>query len=178
MRRSVVAATLTGLLAACAACPLILANLPARDLLRPSSSSRMEVLAQIDQQGWAFFTRSPREPVTVRYLLDDEHWSAVRGGSVRPELLFGLDRSSRSDQFALEQDLALVDEVGWTTCTGTVASCLSMAGVATVVADGNGCDLKDRALARWDPVPWAFRHETDRGVAQVVTIRSACRDEP
>jgi hypothetical protein len=176
-RRPLAATILTVVLMIGCAAPLAITHLPARDLLSPSSSASVRVLTELSPQGWAFFSRSPREPITERHFLADGVWEPERTDSLRREFVFGLDRSPRARQYALESDLSLVDDVEWERCASALSPCLSQVPSRPVVDEASSCESGVRALVRRDPIPWAFRHEGDLRDLDVVKIDVRCPGE-
>lgn len=176
-RRALAAIVLTMVLMIGCAAPLSITHLPARDLLPPSSSAGVRVLTELSPQGWAFFSRSPREPIIERHFFADGVWEPERTDSLRSELFFGLDRSGRARQYALESDLSLVDDVEWQRCTSALSSCLSQSPSRSVADEASSCESGVRALVRRYPIPWAFRHEGDLGNLDVLKIRVRCLRE-
>jgi antimicrobial peptide system SdpA family protein len=141
-------------------------------------------LLSLAPQGWAFFTRDPREPQKLLRAVgrDATGKPALRSVAVgRVEDYFGIGRRSR----AREVEIALLMEQlpptkKWTACSGPLVECAtSDARVPTV-------ELHNRALVRslcgefvateQEPVPWAWAQHRDQVnmPAKAIKLKVVC----
>jgi len=119
-------------------------------------------------QGWAFFTKSPRTPEVQPFQVDGTTSmdSLALGPNSSPRWLFGLNRTSRIQEFELGEINRLTSQVEWTDCDGPLtASCVEAARAAGAEPVDNPFPLQTLcgtiALVREEPVPWAF---ANRGI--------------
>jgi len=150
-------------------------SLPGQDNVRP-------VATVVAPQGWAFFTKSAKDPQYAPYRLDEGQWQSVSlTPHSRPANFFGFDRASRSQ--GIEIALLLHQEgIKWTTCdpSATVTVCLKRAAqkATTTTNPSPSPTLCGRAaVAEMEPVPWAWRHlSSERHTPKRVAVFDArCR---
>lgn len=120
---------------------------------------------KVAPQGWAFFTRSPREPYLLPYVrASSGQWeSAHVGQHAHPKHAFGLNRASRAQGVEMGLLQSEIDEDDWRDCDGAPEDCLPALPV-TVTAENESprptlCG--DVALLRQEPVPWAWSRGSD-----------------
>lgn len=144
---------------------IALASLPIRNHATGVGEKAVRVIGEIAPQGWGFFTRDPREPITqawVQYGSGEWH-SANRGPNATVRKAFGFDRSSRLGEYDVTQVLAGedVDEL-WVDCTGnSIVGCAERAEAERGVQrwQAEGFDLRlcgDVLLLDESPVPLDF----------------------
>ncbi|MSR07332.1 MAG: SdpA family antimicrobial peptide system protein [Gemmatimonadetes bacterium] len=111
-------------------------------------------------EGWAFFTRSPREADVSFYALRDGDWvSLVRSPHGRPSNMFGFNRASRAQYVDAALIMTTIPADAWTGCRGTPAACLDRAKRAPkdfVSKAGHPTLCGEIGLVRQQPVPWAW----------------------
>ncbi|MDH6229326.1 MULTISPECIES: SdpA family antimicrobial peptide system protein [Streptomyces] len=129
----------------------------------PGQSTVRKAATVITPQGWAFFTKSAKDPQYAPYRMTDGTWrSAALTPHSKPSNFFGFDRASRSQ--GIEVALLLhQDNVRWTPCgdTSTVDSCLRNAATEAVSTTNPSPSptLCGRAsVIEMKPVRWAWRH--------------------
>ncbi|WP_353563168.1 SdpA family antimicrobial peptide system protein [Longimonas sp.] len=117
-------------------------------------------------QGFAFFTRDPREPRIHLYTSNDGEWkSASLGPYSRPSNFFGLDRKPRTQltEYALLLHRAGAILGEWDSCETFPGSCLRQVSVADTLEnttpDPTLCG--DIGFVRQEPVPWAWSQNKD-----------------
>jgi antimicrobial peptide system SdpA family protein len=110
-------------------------------------------------QGWAFFTRSPKEQRVFTYVHTPRGWaspSRTPHGRLRNAL--GFNRASRAE--GVETALLLYDlgAVPWGKCRGAPTACLDAIGVRARLrnASPNPTFCGTVGLVLQDPVPWAW----------------------
>lgn len=111
-------------------------------------------------EGWAFFTKDPREPFLIPYSLSsDGAWRPAAVGSYdEPQHLFGADRSPRAQGVEMGLLSSQISPSSWASCDERVETCLAHA-TAWLVANNPSPrpTLCGRvALTRQEPLPWAW----------------------
>ncbi|GAA2615011.1 hypothetical protein GCM10010425_04570 [Streptomyces spororaveus] len=136
--------------------------LPHNTISLPGQGKTRKVATVVAPQGWAFFTKSAKDPQYAPYRMTGGQWhSAALTPHSRPSNAFGLDRASRSQ--GIEVALLLHQEnVTWTPCaeTRSVTDCLKRAAAQATTTTNPSPDptLCGRAaVAEMRPVPWAWR---------------------
>lgn len=138
------------------------AQLPV-NVLAPSGadSTASRALIRAFPQGWAFFTRTPREEQQSVYRLDGETLVALdRFPHAEPRNDFGLDRGSRKQSVELATLLHAVPEESWTECRATsLADCVRKISAAYPADNSqpNPTLCGPIVVAAHEPVPWAYR---------------------
>ncbi|WP_432003383.1 SdpA family antimicrobial peptide system protein [Streptomyces sioyaensis] len=135
---------------------------PHNVLSLPAQDSARTVATVVAPQGWAFFTKSPKDPVYAPYQLFKGSWKSI---SLTPHSkasnLFGLDRASRSQ--GIEVALMLHQKnVKWTSCgnSSTVQNCLELGARKATKATNSSPSptlCGHAAVVEERPVPWAWR---------------------
>lgn len=110
-------------------------------------------------EGWAFFTRNPREPRPFLYRLDGATWaSASLGPHARASNAFGMNRRARAQGVELGLLLEGVPSRSWKRCEEAPLGCLDAAPAAARVANRSPrpslCGTI--GVVRQAPVPWAW----------------------
>ncbi|WP_432924893.1 SdpA family antimicrobial peptide system protein [Microbispora sp. CA-135349] len=147
-------------------------QLPAHALRLPGEQELRADIRQVAPQGWAFFTRSAREPRL-------EVWTATGAGAPRtfaaspPETraAAGWDRGSRARMREMDLLAGSVPGDRWRACDGAVAICLSRADAVTVaspVARPTLCGTV--GLSRRVPLPWAWAGSAQKVMPSTVTV--------
>ncbi|MGO2663706.1 SdpA family antimicrobial peptide system protein [Mycetocola reblochoni] len=165
-------------IAAVAVAAIVFSSLPIKSHASEAARAMTGLVNEISPQGWGFFTKDPREPFMVAYVMNEHGaWEHVtRGPNARPQNAFGLNRESRLDEYDHSQLIgtAELDDV-WAECTGD-----DVDGCATAAMDSQGTqewqvsgyDLRlcgdvlllkrepiplDYAGLDYDPTSWAIR---------------------
>jgi antimicrobial peptide system SdpA family protein len=126
-------------------------------------------LTRIVEQGWRFFSRSPREPATYVYVgpatrQSDELRPPVRAGAAHA---FGINRATWAQGNEID-DLSLrLPDAAWRPCGGDVAPCTGgPTPVATIVSAWRPATIcGPTLLLRARPVAWG-----QRGSAQEIEV--------
>ncbi|MFF5876789.1 SdpA family antimicrobial peptide system protein [Streptomyces californicus] len=136
-------------------------QLPSNAVQLPGQAGLERTVRVVTPQGWAFFTKSPRDAKI-------EVWTRDSGGKWRDALLaphseahnaFGLNRRSRAQGVELGQLQARVRPGDWKTCEdGDLARCLSSFG-SPIPADSpvprpQLCGAV--GVTQQDVLPWAW----------------------
>ena len=115
-------------------------------------------------QGFAFFTRNPREADIYLYQREAGDWrTALMSPHARSSNLFGLKRKSRAQltEYALLLSRARADL--WTSCDENPSDCLPHAEVVDTVQNitPNPTICGIAGFVRQEPVPWAWSESKD-----------------
>lgn len=139
---------------------VVIGQLPATALRLPGQQAVSERAQVIAPQGWAFFTRSAREPREIA-------WSPAAGGTWRratlgphaePRNLWGFDRRSRAEGIERGMLLANVPADRWRDCRAEITACLGLAGPSVPVHNPAPDPVLCGTLGvtRQEPLPWAW----------------------
>src|SRR5699024_11032114 len=134
------------------------AHVPANVFAIPGSGETVSIANSLAPQGWAFFTRSPREEALRVYPVRDgalgEH---VQPANAEPSNAFGFDRGSRSQGTEIGLLNAAVPASAWVACEGDRAGCLGEA--LTVAGAGDLPTIPNEALVATVCGPTVFSSE-------------------
>lgn len=131
-------------------------------------------------EGWAFFTKDPREPAFVPYAPDRSGiWRSVAVGSYdEPRHLFGASRTPRAQGVEMGLLASQVSGSAWETCSSRVEDCLRSAQDWLVAANPSpAATLCGKiAIVRQEPLPWAWAAARDSTImpSSFVRIDSRC----
>lgn len=150
-----------GLYSISSSIPATIFTLPYFDEVKPNAVSAMP-------QGWAFFSKSPRDPSIAPYRAngDGSYASLSKLPTTRVENLFGVSREGRAQGV----EVALISggpvPTDWTECDSPVIEeCAELAAekppktVLNGVSSPSICD--EVFLVQTTPVPWSFRNQTE-----------------
>jgi len=138
------------------------AYMPQGAIALPFSTPARALVHMVVPEGWAFFTRDPREERLFPYVQRDGHWVSVHAAPhAEPQHAFGLDRVSRAQGVELGMLFGSVPTPAWTTCASRdLEACLSSAPTGLTIRntspDPTICG--DAAIVRQEPLPWAWAH--------------------
>lgn len=110
-------------------------------------------------QGWAFFTRSPREARQLAYGRGREGWkNATKGPHAQLRNALGLDRGSRAQGVEIALLMSAAGAGEWQGCEGAVLGCLDTVPRGPAVRNGspNPSLCGTVAIVNRPPVPWAW----------------------
>ncbi|WP_084500932.1 SdpA family antimicrobial peptide system protein [Actinomyces slackii] len=134
----------------------------------------------VTMQGWAFFTKSPRDLRHVPYVLDKENQSwrpATRGPNMQARYAFGLNRESRLTEFDIQALIAETGEQDWIDCRNVskFRSCIEgeiPTSITVTQYDPRLCGLI--AITESQPIPWAYRNSTIGMPGKVLYLNVEC----
>lgn len=174
-RRIGLTVAVTGVLAAITATYVVHNALPAAATALPYEQELHRGLLQVAPEGWAFFTRNPREPDTVPYRLGEGGtWQpALLAPHAQPRNAFGLNRRSRAQDVEIGQVEHDVPAAAWHDCDSRT-TCSTAEVVAPLRNTAPHPTLCGRiTLVTQRPVPWAW--SAGEG-ATALPIRAASLD--
>jgi antimicrobial peptide system SdpA family protein len=140
---------------------LIAASVP-ESTIKVSKISRMQ-LTRIVPEGWAFFTRDPKEPSFILYEITDKgqlRRFIQRPGT--PRYLFGMNRRARvvSQEYGRLQEYVPVADSLWREIEGPIEKYAHLADSLTVTKIPNSSRFPlingIFILQKIEPVPWAW----------------------
>lgn len=114
----------------------------------------------VSPQGWAFFTRNPREPVDRLYRLRSGTWERANYANTSPRNLFGVRRAARAVNVEMAALVAQAPDDAWRDCEAPLEECLAADGGLPPVPVTNPSALRTLCgplvVERRPPVPWAW----------------------
>ncbi|QES46503.1 SdpA family antimicrobial peptide system protein [Streptomyces venezuelae] len=134
--------------------PRNVVTLPGQHTVAPLANS-------VAAQGWAFFTKSPRDAALIPYTERAGGWrNELLAPHSEPQNAFGLDRRSRSQGIEIAMlSLEAPKEAKWKECSSDLPACLASANppVATTNRSPEPSLCGRVALVQEEPVPFAWR---------------------
>ncbi len=150
----------------------------------PFNPARLPLSETVETQfwvpeGWAFFTRNPREPRMLIYVEEGDGWqSALMGPHARASNLFGFNRASRAQGVEMGMLFTEVRQGPWQPCTGPIPECLDSLSPADTLVNISPrptlCGVV--GLAQQEPVPWAWSRSRKPITmpSEVIKLKVAC----
>lgn len=159
--------------------PSTILTLPFFDEVKPNAVSTMP-------QGWAFFSKSPRDPSVAPYREDanGSFTSLSKLPTTRVENLFGVSREGRAQGVEVALISGGSGAGNWMDCSSPVLQeCAELVHdtpssvVTNTVASPTLCG--DVVLVQTTPVPWSFRHQTPlrEKADKVIKLRVDCNGQ-
>ena len=150
----------------------------------PYSMKLQQNVTLLFPQGWAFFTRDPREATERIYRRTPAGLREVSYACSSRRNLFGIRRDARAVHVELVHLLSRAPMQLWRRCEGSAARCAAEVREPPISL-GNGTPLQrlcgDLIIVRRPPVPWAWsgaRRRIDMP-GTVLSLRVRCgRPEP
>lgn len=182
-RKDTWAAVVTVAIVLVLALPQSIAWLPANEILGPTGRAFANNVRNVTIQGWGFFTKSPRELTFHMYKAEkyegkSASWTpSSRAPNNQVQNWFGLDRTSRLQEFdvsALTRDLEASD---WTPCdnVSNLTNCGEIASIKSRESPSGSFELCGRYLVtKAQPVPWSYRHLRSSMPGEAVIIDVGC----
>ncbi|WP_312755493.1 SdpA family antimicrobial peptide system protein [Rummeliibacillus suwonensis] len=128
-------------------------------------------------QGWGFFSKDPREELTVAYNLNTGK-EAGMWPNTRVENYFGLKRLGRSQSVELGLIETNINPSVWEGCKKDSLNCLNKASVAGKVTNTipNASLCGDIGFVKQRPVPWAWsKHSNNIDMpSKIVRVNVVC----
>jgi antimicrobial peptide system SdpA family protein len=130
-------------------------------------------------QGWAFFTRNPREPVLEAWVVEDGLWRMLPLNVSGTEEVFGFRRTLRLRAQELGALAASLQPQDWQRCSGNIGDCVDAGFLTTVTRVVNRSVARqlcgNLVLAVREPQPWAWRGRTVSMPTRATRIHAECR---
>lgn len=156
-------------------------QLPSNVLHMSGNGAGMDgLLTELFPQGWAFFTRTPREEQDRVYALRAHRLISLdRGPFSQLGNLAGLDRTSRRQGPELSFLLRQVGASKWSRCSGSDDECMRMtaAGVSVRNPEPNPTYCGQVLVLGSDIVPWAYRKMVSGPAVNTRVVRLDVRCE-
>lgn len=176
---TVVLALLAAALIVVAAHPATTFNPTKASVLGAGSNRIVSAYQLLLPEGFAFFTRDPREPDIQRFQRSGGTWESVAlGPHSRPSNLFGLNRHSRTQgvEYALLLKEYPLDR--WSECDVDPKTCLDRVAVTDSIAnpDPRPTLCGTVGFVRQEPVPWAWSASLDsiEMASQILKLHVSC----
>jgi len=157
---------------------VLLSSAAGESPVEPGLATRRIQLSLVPE-GWAFFTRDPREPRAVVYQLAASRLIQLTFPNTSRRNLFGLSRAARAFDAELQALLTPVLASTWADCRGDPAVCVS-ASTSRPLELTNWSTTRyicgDVVVVRSAPIPWAWRRSRDRihMDSKVLRLRADC----
>ncbi|MFD3775125.1 SdpA family antimicrobial peptide system protein [Streptomyces sp. NPDC058612] len=154
-------------------------QVPKNVITLPAQSKVKHTVVNIAPQGWAFFTKSPRDPEVIPYGKTPTGWKPLSlTPHASPRNAFGLNRESRAQGVEIAMLLTAAQKTDWRDCTDGPQSCLSSSGDSTRQLTNSSPEptlCGTVGLLQERPTPYAWRdlvpepHSTERVMVLEVT---------
>ncbi|MFD7258471.1 SdpA family antimicrobial peptide system protein [Streptomyces sp. NPDC059874] len=159
-------------------------QIPRNVVTLPAQKAARHAVVNIAPQGWAFFTKSPRDPEVIPFGkkageggMDWKPLSLTPHAS--PRNAFGLNRESRAQGVEISMLLAAAQKDDWRDCTEGRRDCLAQYGdPARQIGNGSPdptlCGTV--GLLQERPTPWAWRDllSDSHSVERVMVLEVTC----
>ncbi|QYC40435.1 Sporulation-delaying protein SdpA [Nonomuraea coxensis DSM 45129] len=153
-------------------------QLPSNAIRLPGQESARLTIITLTPQGWAFFTKSPREPQVGVWQRAAGGWRDARlGPHSEPWNALGFNRRSRSQGLELGIMQTAVPADAWRPCEGDdVSACLDRAPVAVTIRNTapRPVHCGPVGLVQRDPLPWAWAGSETVMPAKVARLEVSC----
>ncbi len=148
------------------------AQMPANAVSLPFEESARTPVRQVLPQGWAMFTRNPRERDVLAFVRGtDRRWrNGLRAPHSQPHNAFGFNRASRTQGVEIATMTTRLKAEQWQECRRDIPACLERA--APVPMDNPSPDptlCGDVGFAGQVPVPWAWSG-SDRAISMPALV--------
>jgi antimicrobial peptide system SdpA family protein len=135
-------------------------------------SDNRAFVAKVLPEGWAFFTKDPREEMVDIYQLEENSWKPVSLKNSDPKNIFGISRKSRKMGMEISMicEQVMADSL-WTSQVNLGQ--ISFPAKYVRVDNKNLVLLRagEYALVKRAPVPWSWRHLINNKNARYAIIR-------
>jgi antimicrobial peptide system SdpA family protein len=140
-------------------------QLPPNAVQLPYEQSLRLGVQQFLPEGWAFFTRNPREPDMMAYVRDESGTWRLALRSPHSELrnVVGFARASRAQGVEIALLTGSLHKDDWRDCRSPVTECLERVPALTATNISPAHSLCGQVgLVRQPPVPWAWSESANR----------------
>ncbi|MFE7621012.1 SdpA family antimicrobial peptide system protein [Streptomyces sp. NPDC057496] len=136
-------------------------QLPKNVISLPGQKEARHTVVNLAPQGWAFFTKSPRDPEVVPFKKAPGDWKPISlTPHASPHNAFGLDRESRAQGVEIAILLSAAQKKDWRECSDSRQRCLKSFGSPARRVENGSPDptlCGTIGLLQERPTPWAWR---------------------
>lgn len=115
-------------------------------------------------QGWAFFTKDPRDVQTTLYKIENRTLSELNMKNGATNALFGISRKNRIMLIELAQIVNQIDSISWKDINSKEAL-LTFSDTAKAIEIGNFVNhsnlVGEYLITKQRPLPWSWRENRD-----------------
>lgn len=136
-------------------------QLPKNVISLPAQEKVKYTVVNLVPQGWAFFTKSPRDPEMVPFKKAPGDWQPLTlTPHASPRNAFGLNRESRAQGVEIAMLLSAAKKDDWRECSDDRQHCLKSFGTPARHVENRSPDptlCGTVGLLQERPTPWAWR---------------------
>ncbi|MCM1974409.1 MULTISPECIES: SdpA family antimicrobial peptide system protein [Streptomyces] len=136
-------------------------QLPKNVISLPAQEEVKYTVVNLAPQGWAFFTKSPRDPEIIPFKKAPGDWRPLAlTPHASPRNAFGLNRESRAQGVEIAMLLSAAKKDDWRECTDDRQHCLKSFGTPARHVENRSPDpilCGTVGLLQERPTPWAWR---------------------
>ncbi|MER5938257.1 SdpA family antimicrobial peptide system protein [Streptomyces sp. NPDC001928] len=161
-----ISVSLKAVAAVCAVWAVVIAyavqeHLPRNVISLPAQEKVKHTVVNLAPQGWAFFTKSPRDLEVIPFKKAPGDWQPLSlAPHASPRNAFGLDRESRAQGVEIAMVLSAAQKDDWRECSDDRQRCLKSFGAPARHVENRSPDptlCGTIGLLRERPTPWAWR---------------------
>lgn len=151
------------------------AALPASSIDESVPNAR-DTVRRFVPEGWAFFTKNPRDPFPRVYRLESQNrWrDATKESFARPSYFMGLDRSGRGQGPELAILMAGIPKDSWRSCERDPSVCLAGESETTLANTSHRTICGEIGFVIQNVLPWAWRNLPTVMPSKVARARVTC----
>ena len=143
-----------------------------------SNKNRLKITSVIPE-GWAFFTRNPREANVFLYRKQENKIVSVDVANSSPSMFWGLKRNVRAQGVELEIIFNSINDTNWLKCNDDINKCLNWDTIPAIQVQNTTLIHSlcgELFLQKKEPVPWAWSksREDIHMPAQVIKLNVIC----
>jgi antimicrobial peptide system SdpA family protein len=140
------------------------------------------LLQSLTPQGWAFFTRNPREERTLAWMRRPSSLEPANLADYRGAPWNGVKRALRNRALTINAVASHLSEKDWQACEGDLLACVKSSEVAPKpvvleINDNSGL-CGEVVLQKESPTPWAWRNAFHRVKKHTQFARAAVKCFP
>lgn len=142
----------------------------------PASHIGSEVIFKLFPQGWAFFSKSPRDESIFIYNLELTE-NPVIWPNNHPKNIFGLKRYGRGQGVEVGVLYSQIKPENWYACEGIIHECLVELDFISVINNTPNPSLcGEFILVLREPIPWAWSKKVslENIPSKLVKVESTC----
>ena len=130
-------------------------------------------------EGWAFFTKNPREPRMKLYQIGENDLTLMDRHNASPENLWGLSRRTRVTNVELGNVVPHIMEDNWHDLDNALAVPAALDTIESIALVNEARDPRlcgSYCLVKYEPLPWAWSQDMqeDEMPVQIVKIDLLC----